>query len=91
MLTSLSERKWKEKLKKWEFDKYIPAKEMTFMASKARKRQLDEGKETVFRRNGVTVDQTKVENFKKQKVRGNDMGERFVPGESLIEFKSYQS
>ena len=52
-LTRNSERKWKEKMKEWEFDKNIPAKEMGFMAAKARKRELEEGKETVYYRNGT--------------------------------------
>jgi len=74
-------------MKEWEFDKNIPAKEMAFMASKARKRQLDESKETVFRRNGVVVDQIKVENFKKQKLLVNGIGEGYLPRELSAESK----
>lgn len=62
-------------MKEWDFEKNVPAKEMLFMVAKAKKRELEDGKETVFYRNGITVDQSKVENFKKQKldVSGNNV------------------
>ncbi len=49
------------------------------MAAKARKRELEDGKETVFYRNGVLVDASKVEN-KKQKLNVDDVGKLMVPG-----------
>ena len=81
-LMSSRERKWKEKIKEWQFDKNVPSKDVAFRAAKSQKRQLEESKETVFRRNGAVVDQTKVENFKKQKLNGKGFGERCIPGES---------
>ncbi|PMD29292.1 hypothetical protein L207DRAFT_642457 [Hyaloscypha variabilis F] len=63
-----SERNWKIKLKEWKFEKNVPAKEMNFMAAKARKRELEERKDTMFYRNGILVDGSKVEQFKKQKL-----------------------
>jgi hypothetical protein len=78
-LTRRSKRYWKIKLKEWRFEKNVPAKEMSFMAAKARKRELEDGKETVFYRNGVLVDASKVEN-KKQKLNVDDVGKFMVPG-----------
>lgn len=49
------------------------------MAAKARKRELEDGKETVFYRNGVLVDASKVEN-KKQKLNADNEGNFMVPG-----------
>ena len=63
-----SERKWKEKLKEWSFEKYLPADSMKVIVAKANKRKLDEGKETVFFHHGVKVASTRIETFKKRKV-----------------------
>jgi hypothetical protein len=78
-LTRSSTRYWKIKLKEWKFEKNVPAKEMSFMAAKARKRGLEDGKETVFYRNGILVDASKVEN-KKQKLNLDDVEKLMVPG-----------
>jgi hypothetical protein len=80
-LTRSSKRYWKIKLKEWKFEKNVPAKEMSFMAAKARKRELEDGKETAFYRNGVLVDASKVEN-KKQKLNVDDVDKLMVPGKS---------
>ncbi|CZR56271.1 uncharacterized protein PAC_06159 [Phialocephala subalpina] len=63
-----SERKWKDKLKEWGFEKNIPAKEMSFMAAKSIKRKFEEAKDTIFYRGGTLVDESKVEEFKKRRV-----------------------
>jgi hypothetical protein len=82
IVTCHSERKWKEKMQEWGFEKNIPAKEMKFMATKAWKRELEEGKETLFCRNGTVVDRGKVEMFKKQKLNSeNSFVIRSIPGE----------
>ena len=78
-LTRSSKRYWKIKLKAWKFEKNVPSKEMSFMAAKARKRELEDGKETVFYRNGVLVDASKVQN-KKQKLNMDNLDEITVPG-----------
>lgn len=51
------------------------------MATKARKRELDEGKETVFYRHHVLVDPNKVESFKRQKLNAEEPEKCSVPGE----------
>jgi plasmid rolling circle replication initiator protein Rep len=76
-----SKRYWKIKLKEWKFEKNVPSKEMSFMAAKARKRELEHGKETVFYRNRVLVDASKVQN-KKQKLNLDDVDKLMVPGKS---------
>ncbi|CZR56270.1 uncharacterized protein PAC_06158 [Phialocephala subalpina] len=63
-----SERKWKEKMKEWGFVKNIPARDIRFMAAKAEKRQREEGKDSVFYRNGIKVGHHKIENCKKQRI-----------------------
>ena len=46
----LSERKWKEKLKEWKFDKKISTTDMRIVVAKAEKRARNEGKDTTFGR-----------------------------------------
>jgi hypothetical protein len=53
---------------------------MIFMAAKARKRELDEGKETVFYRHHVLVGSNKIESFKRQKLNVEEPERLFVPG-----------
>lgn len=63
-----SERKWKMKIKEWNFDKNIPAREMNFMVEKAEKRKLNEGKTTIFLRGGIEVPKEKFDQHKRRKV-----------------------
>ena len=68
MLTkSYSERKWKEKLKEWGFEKYLSANSMKVIVAKSDKRKLDEGKETVFYHHGAKITSARIETFKKRK------------------------
>lgn len=75
-----SERKWKDKLKEWTFEKNIPSKEMYFMAAKAEKRRFEEGKLTLFARAGIAVDKSKVEQFKRRRLISGHHG-LVVPGQ----------
>jgi hypothetical protein len=70
-----SERKWKEKLKEWGFQKNLPASDMAILVSKREKRLRDDGKDTTFYlKSGlegsdlVEVRVEKLENFKKRKI-----------------------
>lgn len=56
------------KLKEWNFEKNIPAKEMGAMVEIAEKRKREEGKDTIFRRGGLIVPHDKFESFKKRKI-----------------------
>lgn len=67
-------------MKEWKFEKNVPSKEMRFMAAKARKRELEEGKKTTFYRNGVLVDGEKVEHFKRQKLNVDSADRQSSPG-----------
>jgi hypothetical protein len=62
-----SERKWKEKLTEWKFDKNIPATDMNVVA-KAEKRLHEEGKETVFYMGTSQITRERIEQFKRRKV-----------------------
>jgi hypothetical protein len=62
-----SERKWKEKLKEWGFQKNRPSREMAILISKRDKRLRDEGKDTIFFQNGAEIRGGRLENFKKRK------------------------
>jgi endogenous inhibitor of DNA gyrase (YacG/DUF329 family) len=86
-LTNCSKRCWKIKMKEWKFEKNIPAREMSFMASKAIKRELEAEKETVFYRHGVLVDGSKVDQFKRQKLNMvmEKMDGQPMPGELDVE------
>jgi Clr5 domain len=70
-----SERKWKEKLKEWGFQKNIPASDMAILVSKSQKRLREEGKDTIFYlKSGlegsdlVEVKIERLESFKKRKI-----------------------
>jgi len=60
-------RKWKLKLKEWEFDKKLTEKTMKILVAKAEKRAR-EGKETVFYHGGSQIASKKIERFKRQKL-----------------------
>lgn len=62
-----SERKWKEKLKEWGFQKNRPSREMAILVSKRDKRLRDEGKDTIFFQNGAEIRVERLESFKKRK------------------------
>ena len=64
-MTIQSERKWKEKVKEWGFEKNVPTRDMNFIVAKAEKRKA-EGKETIFYRNGTQFDESTIEQFKKK-------------------------
>jgi hypothetical protein len=66
ILTKISMRKWKAKLKDWEFEKYSKAEDMAFMASKMQSRQA-EGKDTNFFVGGKQIPKEKMETFMKRK------------------------
>ena len=66
-LQPISERKYKEKIKEWRFDKYVDSNEMNFIVAKGQKRRRDEGKETVFFRGQSEITSRKIESFKKRR------------------------
>jgi uncharacterized protein (DUF427 family) len=63
-----SERKWKEKLKEWHFDKNISATDMGTLVAKAEKRLYEEGKETVFYLGMSQITRERLEQFKRRKL-----------------------
>ncbi|KAE8443306.1 hypothetical protein EG329_002022 [Mollisiaceae sp. DMI_Dod_QoI] len=77
--TMQCERKWKEKIKQWKFDKNVPSSDMGFMVIKAEKRKAEHGKDTMFYRSGIPVDRNKLEQFKKRKTREGTMNTQSVP------------
>jgi hypothetical protein len=62
-----SERKWKEKLKEWRFEKNISATDMSIIVAKAEKRVREEGKETVFFHGQSEITRERIEQFKRRK------------------------
>jgi ribosomal protein L2 len=63
-----SERKWKEKLKEWKFDKNISSNDMSAIVLKAEKRAREEGKETIFFHGGTEITRERIEQFKRRKI-----------------------
>ncbi|KAI6710695.1 hypothetical protein JHW43_006753 [Diplocarpon mali] len=63
-----SPRKWKMKLKEWNFEKYFPSAIMSFAVAKREKRKIDEGKETVFYHGDSLIPSEKIEHFKRRKM-----------------------
>lgn len=50
------------------------------MAAKSEKIKLEEGKETTFTRNGMLVDNSKVEQVKKRKLAAGGINTQIIPG-----------
>lgn len=66
MLTLFSPRKWKEKLREWNFDKNLTKREMKIVVAKAEKRAVEDGKETIFFHNGNPIPPEKVMNWQRR-------------------------
>jgi hypothetical protein len=82
LVISHSERKWKEKVKEWGFEKNVPSCDMSYMVAKSAKRKA-KGKDTTFYRNGMQVDENKIEQFKKRRMTAsNDISSKELPGDS---------
>lgn len=54
------------KLKDWNIDKYLRARDMKIVVAKASKRAAEEDKETVFYSGGQKMNADRIENFKKR-------------------------
>lgn len=67
-MSAYSERKWKEKLTEWNFDKNISATDMNVLVAKAEKRLHEEGKETVFCIGTSQITRERIAQFKRRKV-----------------------
>ncbi|PBP26342.1 hypothetical protein BUE80_DR002609 [Diplocarpon rosae] len=63
-----SPRKWKMKLKEWNFEKYFPSAIMSFAVAKREKRKNDEGKETIFYHGDSLIPPEKIDHFKRRKM-----------------------
>ncbi|KAE8453845.1 hypothetical protein EG329_007621 [Mollisiaceae sp. DMI_Dod_QoI] len=67
MLTSsVNPRKWKEKLKEWNFEKNLSKNEMKIVIAKAERRTTEEGKDTVFFHHGNMIPPAKVSAWKRR-------------------------
>ncbi|KAH6677575.1 hypothetical protein B0J14DRAFT_560363 [Halenospora varia] len=64
---AVSERKWKEKLKEWRFEKNIPSSAMGILVAKSEKRKREQGKETQFFYGDIEIKPQTISNFKKRK------------------------
>ena len=61
-----SERKFKEKIKQWNFEKYLSTEETKFMVRKAKLRE-ENGKGTTFYKNSGKIDPKRIEKSAKRK------------------------
>lgn len=61
-----SERKFKDQLKVWEFEKNLSAMEMGFIAAKERSRMAEKGKDTRFYNRGIKINPARIDAFKKR-------------------------
>jgi hypothetical protein len=59
-------RRFKEKMKEWNFQKYLSTEETRFIAIKAKARE-EEGKSTTFFKNGIAIDRKRIEKSAKRK------------------------
>ncbi len=74
MLTlKYSERKWKDKVKEWNFDKNISARDMSIVVAKVGKRVRDEGKDTVILHREAQISRERIEQFKRRKITKDGM------------------
>lgn len=55
------------KFKEWRYEKHLTNSDMKNVIAKADKRAREDGKETVFFRQGALIPATKIRNFKKRK------------------------
>jgi hypothetical protein len=62
----VSERKFKEQLKNWTFEKNITATEMGFVAAKEEGRSREQGKSTTFYNRSIKINPKKIDAFKKR-------------------------
>jgi len=67
LIDTCSERKWKDKLKEWNFDKNISNHDMSIVVAKSNKRARDDGKETVFFHGETQITPQRIEQFKRRK------------------------
>jgi hypothetical protein len=77
ILTLNSERKFKEKIKEWKFEKNLSTEEAKFIATKAKARE-EQGKDTTFYKHGIEIDQKRIEKFVKRKREEFDELEDFI-------------
>ncbi|KAH7327108.1 hypothetical protein BKA65DRAFT_62385 [Rhexocercosporidium sp. MPI-PUGE-AT-0058] len=63
-----SPRKWKMKLKEWNFEKYFPSAVMSFAVAKTEKRKNEENKDTIFYHGDSLIPSEKIEHFKRRKM-----------------------
>jgi hypothetical protein len=61
-----SVRKFKEKVKEWNLEKYLSAEESRFITAKAKARE-QKWKGTAFYKNGIIIDQKRIEKSAKRK------------------------
>ncbi|KAE8449299.1 hypothetical protein EG329_008200 [Mollisiaceae sp. DMI_Dod_QoI] len=62
-----SQRKWKMKLKEWNFEKNLSEEDKKIMIAKREKRLRDEGKETTFFHHGIIIPGSKIDSAKRKK------------------------
>jgi len=65
-------RQYKNKLKEWDFEKYIKASVMTALLAKAGKRKFEEDKDTRFRYKGQDILPSRMDRFSKRTFVKND-------------------
>lgn len=71
-------------MKEWGFEKNVPWHDMGFMVAKAEKRKA-EGKDTIFYRGGLQVDENKIEMFKRRRLMSfNDVSLQALPSECCV-------
>ncbi|PVH83905.1 hypothetical protein DL98DRAFT_569297 [Cadophora sp. DSE1049] len=70
-----SKRKWKMKIKEWNFEKNLPANEMSYITAKADKRKAEDDKDTIFVRGTIKILPERIRNFKKRKLTAADTAE----------------
>jgi hypothetical protein len=66
-----SPRKWKMKLKEWNFVKHLTAKEMAIIVAKKDKRARELNKDTVFLHHGSRISRKKIEKSKRRRAPEN--------------------
>jgi hypothetical protein len=80
--TWVSERKYKEKLKEWKFEKYLNSTEIKFIAAKEESRAKQQGKTTTFYNRGIKISSRRIETFKKRRKQPVDEMETLPAGKA---------
>ncbi len=86
-----SERKYKEKIKEWKFEKYLSGTNMDFIAALDETRARIQGKRTIFYNGNIKISPRRIDTFKKRRKQGLDKTDALAAGKERTAMWNSQS